>query len=67
MLNKGCYRIYIVLAISCGQAKTIRIRHEWTRLFFLEKGEKNLQIFQICRDTCGRGLSWHLRVKQIYI
>ena len=27
---------------------------------FLEKGEKNLR-FQIYLDTCGRGLSWHLR------
>ena len=42
MLNKACYRISIVLAISCGQAKTIRIRHVWMRLFFLllENGEK---------------------------
>ena len=62
MLNKACYRISIVLAISCGQAKTIRICHVWMRLFFLllEKGEKNLR-FQIYLDTCGRGLSWHLR------
>ena len=62
MLNKACYRISIVLAISCGQAKTIRIRHVWMRLFFLllENGEKNLR-FQIYLDTCGRGLSWHLR------
>ena len=63
MLNKACYRISIVLAIWCGQAKTIRIRHVWMRLFiyfFLENGEKNLR-FQIYLDTCGRGLSWHLR------
>ena len=33
MLNKACYRISIVLAIWCGQAKTIRIRHVWMRLF----------------------------------
>ena len=45
MLNKACYRISIVLAISCGQAKTIRIRHVWMRLFFLllENGENNLR------------------------
>ena len=63
MLNKACHRISIVLAIWCGQAKTIRIRHVWMRLFiyfFLENGEKNLR-FQIYLDTCGRGLSWHLR------
>ena len=62
MLNKGWYRVSIVLAISSGQEKTIRIRHVWIRLFifFLENGEKNL-CFQIYPDTCGRGLSWHLR------
>ena len=27
MLGKGCYRIYIVLAFSCGRANTIRIRY----------------------------------------
>ena len=45
MLNEACYRISIVLAISCGQAKTIRTRHVWMRLFFLllENGEKNLR------------------------
>ena len=27
MLRKGCYRISIVLAFSCGRTKTIRIRY----------------------------------------
>ena len=40
MLNKACYRISIVLAISCGQAKTIRIRHVWMRLFFFAFGKR---------------------------
>ena len=34
MLRKGCYRIYIVLAFSCGRAKTIRIRYVRMRFFF---------------------------------
>ena len=41
MLRKGCYRIYIVLAFSCGRAKTIRIRYVRMRNFF-ENGEKIL-------------------------
>ena len=49
MLNKACYRISIVLAIWCGQAKTIRIRHVWMRLFiyfFFWKKEKKISVFK---------------------
>ena len=34
MLRKWCYRIYIVVAFSWGQAKTIRIRYVRMRIFF---------------------------------
>ena len=40
MLCEGCCRISIVLASSYERAKTIRIRHTWTR-------------FQKCSGTCG--------------
>ena len=49
MLNKACYRISIVLAIWCGRAKTIRIRHVWMRLFiylFFWKKEKKISVFK---------------------
>ena len=42
MLNKGCYRISIVLAFSCGRAKTIRIRFVWMRIS-LKTEKKNLR------------------------
>ena len=41
---QGCYRISIVLAISCGRSKTIRIRYAVlvdTNIF--ENGGKNLR------------------------
>ena len=46
MLNKACYRISIVLAIWCGQAKTIRIRHVWMGFFFFWKTEKKISVFK---------------------
>ena len=30
---KGCCCVFVVLAFSCGRAKTIRIRYVWTRIF----------------------------------
>ena len=55
MLRKWRYRIYIVVAFSWGQAKTIRIRYVRMRIFFFN-GEKNLR-FQKYPDTCGQGLN----------
>ena len=49
MLRKGRYRISIVLAFSCGWAKTI-----WNTRIFFEKGRKNVR-FKKHRDTCGDG------------
>ena len=45
MLCKGCYHISIILAFSCGQAKTIPIRYGGH--VFLENGEKNLLFSEI--------------------
>ena len=50
MPRKWRYRISIVLAFSCGWAKTIGIR-----VFFRKRIGKNLR-FQKHRDTCGDGL-----------
>ena len=50
MPRKGRYRISIVLAFSCGWAKTIGIR-----VFFRKRKEKTLR-FQKHRGTCGDGL-----------
>ena len=47
MLGKGCYRIYIVLAFSCGRANTIRIRYILWCVLSLKREKKYL-------DTCGR-------------
>ena len=60
MLRKWRYRIYIVVAFSWGQAKTIRIRYVRMRIFFLNV-EKTLR-FQKYPDTCGRGLNVTYRV-----
>ena len=45
MLNKGYYRISIVLAFSCGRAKTTRIRYVWMRVFL--KKEKKISVLKI--------------------
>ena len=42
MLFKGWYDIPIVLAFSCGHAKTIQIRYTWTRIFL--KMEKKTSV-----------------------
>ena len=42
MLFKGWYDIPIVLAFSCGPAKTIQIRYKWTRIFL--KMEKKTSV-----------------------
>ena len=39
MLLKACYRIYIILALSCVRAKTIQIRYVW--MFIFLKTEKS--------------------------
>ena len=38
---KRCYRIFTVLAFSCGRAKTIRIRYVRTRTFFRKRRKKS--------------------------
>ena len=44
--------IRIVLAFSCGRAKTIQKRYVWMRVFL--NTEKKIR-FQTKTDTCGRG------------
>ena len=44
MLSKGCYRNSIVLAFSCGRAKTIPIRYVWMRISL--KTEKKISVFK---------------------
>ena len=63
-LCKGCYRI--VLAFSCGQAKTIEIRYTCTcgSVFFFFEGEKS-SLFQNYPDSCGQGLSFYMLIKLI--
>ena len=51
MLCKGCYRISIVLAFSCGRAKTVQIRHVWTHFF--ENGILKSRFFKQYLDTRG--------------
>ena len=58
----GMLSYFQCLAFSYGQAKTIRIRHVWTRIF-LENGGKRSR-FQKYPDTCGRSLRlWFLLKK----
>ena len=45
ILHKGYYRIYTVLAFSCGRAKTIRIRYVWMHIFL--KTEKKFTFSKI--------------------
>ena len=52
MSCKGSFLISIVLAFSCGQAKTIRIRYVWRPICF-ENGEKTS--ISENPDTCGQG------------
>ena len=56
----GCYRISIVLALSCGRAKTIQICFVCTSISsssssFLEAEKNNNK--KIYPGTCGRGLN----------
>ena len=51
MLRKVCYRISIVLALSCFE--TIRVGYVQAQIFF-EDGERN-RYLQKYPDTCGRG------------
>ena len=67
MLCKGCYHISIILAFSCGQAKTIPIRYGGH--VFFENGEK-ISFFQKYPATFGQGLKltfscWKLREVKI--
>ena len=56
---KGCHRISIVLALSCGRTKTIQIRYAWTRIFllsffsFFENGPKTF-VFKTIRIRVDR-------------
>ena len=54
----GCYRISIVLALSCGRAKTIQMYFVCTHIssFFFLEAEKTI-IKKIYPDTCGRGFN----------
>ena len=58
MLSKGCYRISIVSAFSCGQAKTIQIRYEWVCIFW--KRRKKSPFSKISKIS-GYGLGLRLR------
>ena len=51
VLCAGCYRISIVLAFLCGLKKTIRIRYEWTRIFWTTEG-KNSPSSKISQYVC---------------
>ena len=51
MLCAGCYRISIVLTFLCGLKKTIRIRYEWTRIFWTTEG-KNSPSSKISEYVC---------------
>ena len=51
VLCAGCYRISIVLAFLCGLKKTIRIRYEWTRIFWTTGG-KNSPSSKISQYVC---------------
>ena len=52
VLCAGCYRISIVLAFLCGLKKTIRIRYEWTRIFWTTEG-KNSPSSKISQYVCN--------------
>ena len=60
ILCGGCYPISVVLALSCGRAKTIQICFVCTRISssssFFWKRKKTI-IKKIYPDTCGRGLN----------
>ena len=49
-----CYRISIVLAFSCGRAKTIWIRYVWTRIF--TKPEEKISVVKNIRICLDRAL-----------
>ena len=49
------YRFQVDSSYTCGRAKTMRKRFEWTRICF-EKGKKKL-CFQTNTDTSGQSLS----------
>ena len=44
---KGYYCVFIVLAFSCGRAKTIRIRYGWRRIF--SKTVEEVSVFKNIR------------------
>ena len=49
-----CYHISIVLAFSCGRAKTIWIRYVWTRIF--TKTEEKISVVKNIRICLDRAL-----------
>ena len=52
MSHKRCCRISIVLAFLLGQAKTIRVRYVWTRIFL--KTEGKISVFENIRIHVDR-------------
>ena len=52
MRSRVSYRFQIDSSYTCGRAKTMRKRYEWTRIFW--KRRKKLR-FQTNTDTCGQG------------
>ena len=63
ILRKGYYRIYTVLAFSCGRAKTIRIRYVWMHIFL--KTEKKTCVFKNIRKRVAGALLFKLWIMLI--
>ena len=60
------YRFQVDSSYTCGLAKTMQKRYDWTRVFL--KTEKKKLRFQTNTDTCGQGVNRAIqRQRNVYI
>ena len=53
MRSRVSYRFQVDSSYTCGRAKKMRKRYEWTRIFW--KRRKKVAFWQTNSDTCGQG------------